>query len=249
MLIFKKKLKCRLNIWVQDIWPESVKSTGFINNSLIYFVIKKISNVIYASADKLIVQSEGFKRILKKRRFKNIKLFYNSYEIPNFKNINKYNKVKNLLENNFCITYTGNIGAAQKFNTLFKIAMRLKNKSKIKFLLIGEGSKKSKLKAKIQKYNLKNIFIFNQINKNYVNTIQKKSKILYLSLKKNFIFNNTIPSKLQQYISIGTPIAGELLGVSKNILMKSKCGYIIKYNSVKSFENIINKIYSLNKKK
>ena len=68
-------------------------------------------------------------------------------------------------------------------------------------------------------------------------------------MKKNFIFNNTIPSKLQQYISIGTPIAGELLGVSKNILMKSKCGYIIKYNSVKSFENIINKIYSLNKKK
>ena len=248
-LYLKKKMKCRLNIWVQDIWPESVKSTGFINNSLIYFVIKKISNIIYASADKLIVQSEGFKRILKKRRFKNIKLFYNSYEIPNYKNINKYYKVKNLLENNFCITYTGNIGAAQKFNTLFKIAIRLKNKSKIKFLLIGEGSKKLKLKAKIKKYNLKNVFIFDQIDKSYVNTIQKKSKILYLSLKKNFIFNNTIPSKLQQYISIGTPIAGELQGVSKNILMKSKCGYIIKYNSVKSFENIINKVYSLNKKK
>ena len=147
-LYLKKKLKCRLNIWVQDIWPESVKSTGFINNSLIYFVIKKISNVIYASADKLIVQSEGFKRILKKRRFKNIKLFYNSYEIPNFKNINKYNKVKNLLENNFCITYTGNIGAAQKFNTLFKIAMRLKNKSKIKFLLIGKVVKNQNLKQK-----------------------------------------------------------------------------------------------------
>ena len=27
-LYLKKKLKCRLNIWVQDIWPESVKSTG-----------------------------------------------------------------------------------------------------------------------------------------------------------------------------------------------------------------------------
>ena len=67
--LYLKKLKCRLNIWVQDIWPESVKSTGFINNSLIYFV-KKISNVIYASADKLIVQSEGFKRILKKEDLK-----------------------------------------------------------------------------------------------------------------------------------------------------------------------------------
>ena len=52
-----------------------MKSTGFINNSLIYFVIKKISNVIYASADKLIVQSEGFKRILKKEDLKILNYF------------------------------------------------------------------------------------------------------------------------------------------------------------------------------
>lgn len=248
-LYLKKIFKCRFNIWVQDVWPDSVKSTGFINNFLIYFIIKKISDAIYASADKLIVQSEGFKKIFKKRKFKNVILFYNSYELPSYKKINKFKTIKNLLNNNFCITYTGNIGTAQKFNTLLKVAIKLRKKNKIKFLLIGEGSEKSKLKAKINQYKLKNVFIFDQIKKGYINTIQKKSKILYLSLKKNFIFKNTIPSKLQQYISIGTPIAGEVQGVSKNLLVKSKCGYVIEYNSPKSFENIINKIYFFDKTK
>ena len=37
--------------------------------------------------------------------------------------------------------------------------------------------------------------------------------------------------------------------VSKNLLVKSKCGYVIEYNSPKSFENIINKIYFFDKTK
>ena len=94
-----------MSIWVQDI---GLKIYRVYKQQSYLFCNKNIKcNLCF---NKHFVDSEGFK-ILKKR-FKNIKLFYNSYEIPNFKNINKYNKVKNLLENNFCITYTG-INAAQ----------------------------------------------------------------------------------------------------------------------------------------
>lgn len=248
-MYLKKKFNCIFNIWVQDIWPDSVRSTGYIKNNIIYYVLNKISNAIYTSADKLIVQSEGFKKIFKDRKFKNIKLFYNSYDTPNYKKLKKYKLIENILKNNFCITYAGNLGTAQKFDTLIKVAIKLQNKKRIKFIIIGEGSEKLKLKKEIRRYNLKNVLLFNQIEKDYVNTLQKNSKILFLSLKKSFIFKNTIPSKLQQYISIGTPIVGEIEGAAKNLLIKSKCGYVIKHNSVKNFEDVINKIFSFNKKK
>ncbi len=248
-MYLKKKFNCIFNIWVQDIWPDSVRSTGYIKNNIIYYVLNKISNAIYTSADKLIVQSEGFKKIFKDRKFKNIKLFYNSYDTPNYKKLKKYKLIENILKNNFCITYAGNLGTAQKFDTLIKVAIKLQNKKRIKFIIIGEGSEKLKLKEEIRRYNLKNVLLFNQIEKDYVNTLQKNSKILFLSLKKSFIFKNTIPSKLQQYISIGTPIVGEIEGAAKNLLIKSKCGYVIKHNSVKNFEDVINKIFSFNKKK
>lgn len=248
-IYLKKKFKCKFIIWVQDIWPESVKSTGYIKNKYIYSFIKKISNFIYSSADLLLVQSKGFEKILRNRNFKKIKLFYNCYNPPKYKNLKKHKKIVNILKKYFCITYMGNLGTAQKFDTLIKTAIKLKHKNNIKFLLIGEGSQKVKLEKEIKKHKINNIYIFNQVEKDCANTIQKNSKILFLSLKKSFIFKNTIPSKFQQYISIGTPIIGELEGVSKDLLIKSKCGYVIKYNSVNNFVNTIYKIYYFNRNK
>lgn len=248
-LVLKKKFNCKLILWLQDLWPESVQATGFIKNSFIIFILRKICNYIYKKHSVILVQSNGFKKILKKRKIETrTKIFFNCYNFPRIKKLpkKKYQKILYYLNNFFCITYTGNIGKAQNFNTLLKASKQINNK-KIIFLIIGEGNQKLKIKNFIKEHKINNIKIFNQVEKQYIYDIQNKSQALFMTLKNQKIFENTIPSKLQQYLSIGKPILGEVNGEAKKIIIKSKAGLVFKQGSYNSFKKQINNLFNINK--
>ena len=47
-------------IWVHDLWPESVKDAGGINNKIIIWLINLMTKIIYKSYNKVLVQSPYF---------------------------------------------------------------------------------------------------------------------------------------------------------------------------------------------
>ena len=49
---------------------------------------------------------------------------------------------------------------------------------------------------------------------------------MIVSLKKDFIFSLTIPSKLQSYMACGKPIIGSLDGEGARIIEQSQCGLV-----------------------
>ena len=65
-IILSKIKKIPFIIWVQDLWPDTIKATGHINNNKIYNLTKIISNYIYKSSTVILTQSKGIRNILKK---------------------------------------------------------------------------------------------------------------------------------------------------------------------------------------
>ena len=59
-IIISKLFRAPLMLYVQDIWPESVKDTGFIKNKFILNAIEKLVKFIYKNSEIILVQSEGF---------------------------------------------------------------------------------------------------------------------------------------------------------------------------------------------
>ena len=55
----------------------------------------------------------------------------------------------------------------------------------------------------------------------------KESDILFLSLKNKYIFNLTVPSKLQNYLFCEKPILAWSNGITKEIINKGNCGISI----------------------
>ena len=53
--------------WVQDLWPESLDSAGGIKNKYIISFFDKVTKLIYKKAEKVLVQSEGFKDYILKQ--------------------------------------------------------------------------------------------------------------------------------------------------------------------------------------
>ena len=71
---------------------------------------------------------------------------------------------------------------------------------------------------------------------------------LIVSLKKSKIFRLTIPGKLQSYLASGKPIIGSVDGVSSDIIIESKSGYVSPSENSKMLSTSIIKFSNLTKK-
>ena len=240
-----KKFNAKCFIWVQDLWPESVKVAGNVKNKLILQALNILTKKIYKYYDLIFVQSEGFVNYIVNQNInkKNIKY------LPNFANdfyLNKKNK--NINYDRFSITFAGNIGKAQNLEILIEAAKVLKKRSeKIIFIIIGSGRNFNSLIKKIKKNDVMDYFNLlgrkaPELMPNYFSS----SDVMLISLKKSTIFSLTVPSKLQSYMAYGVPILGSIDGISKKIINESNSGLASSAEDVNGLISNIIKMKKLN---
>ena len=240
-IIFAKLYKIPVVLWVQDIWPDVLKDLNIIKQKVILNFISFFVNKIYSNSDYIFVQSESFKKKISKKIKKDIEILFN----PETK-IKKKTHHKN---KNFIITYAGNIGKAQSFDTLVNAVKKIKN-TKIKIHIYGEGSEKNRLKKIINKFNLiENIKLFDPISKKKINIILSKSDAFLLILGKGEGLSSTLPAKMQTYVSHYKPIIVSGDGESFNFVKKNKLGFVSKAECSNGLYKSILKIQNLKKKR
>ena len=240
-IYLKKKYKKKITLWVQDLWPDSVKNTGFIKNKFLLYFISLIVKFIYKNSDNIIAQSKAFKKNISKYTNKKIEIVENSHFNIQKKKINIPNEIKYLLKNKYCITFSGNIGKAQSIKTILEASEKLIDQKDIHIILIGGGSEITYAKSYIKRKKLKNISIFGPYPSGLTLDILKKSKASLLTLKKDKIFSQTIPNKFQTYLFAGKPILisadGEVAKLTKNngvgLISKSENAEQLKNNIIK----------------
>lgn len=247
-IFLKFKYKKKLTVWVQDLWPESVKNTGYIKNNFLIHLISIIVRYIYRKSDNIIAQSKSFKKNIKKYTNKKIKIVENSHFNLQDKKIDIPKKINYLLKNKYCIVFLGNIGKAQSVKTILSAAKKLYSYKKIHILLIGGGSEVENTRNYIKKNNLKNISIFGPYPSGLALEILKGGKASLLTLKKSKIFSQTIPNKFQTYLFSGKPILVSANGEVAKLTRNNKVGFTSPAeDSIKLVDNAI-KLYKLNKK-
>ena len=239
-IIFGKVYKIPVVLWVQDIWPDVLKDLNVVKKKLILDFINFFVNKIYANSDYIFVQSETFKKKISKNINKKIEVLFN----PENKKVRKKNT--NIKSKNFIITYAGNIGKAQSFDTLVK-AVRKMNNPNIKIHIYGDGSEKNILKNNITKFDLSNnIKLFKPISKTKIDIVLSKSDAFLLILGKGDGLASTLPAKIQTYISHGKPIIVSSDGESYNFVKKYKLGFV---SNAGNFDNLCKSILKTQKLK
>ena len=116
-IISSIRFRAKSYIWVHDLWPESVKDAGGINNKFILHLIDLMTRNIYFY-NTILVQSPYFKDYLLKQKVSENKIIYYPYYAENFYKIVKPKKeIKSLFRDTLNIVFAGNIGVAQSFLT------------------------------------------------------------------------------------------------------------------------------------
>ena len=241
-IILSKFLNSKVRIWVLDLWPEVLSDLKIINSKIILRILDKIVNIIYLNSETIFVQSNSFKKIIKKKIKKKKLYILNSWndQIPT-------RKRNNLIKKN-SILYLGNIGYSQNFENLLDAAKILvKKKINFEIKIIGNGRRFYWLKKQIQDHKLnKQIKILNFKKSKSLGPHIHSSEFCFLSLKEGKGLNSTIPAKLQTYMKYSKPIIGVSDGEVKSIILNAKCGFVSKPGDSVSLAKNIENAFKLN---
>lgn len=236
---------------IQDIFPDSLVSTGITKKgSLIWKIGRIIENFTYKYADKIIVISEDFKKNIMAKGVPEDKIVvvYNwvdqnaVIDIPRDKNklFDKYQ----LDRSKFYIEYSGNIGLTQNMDMLLEVMKELKTTHPdIGLVLVGEGAYKAQVEEIVKRDNLINVTMI---------PFQPYEDISYvfslgdagLVISKPGVGANSVPSKTWSIMSASRPVLANFdENELKDILAGNECGIFTKAGDKEAFKKSIIKLY------
>lgn len=236
-----------LSLWVQDLWPESLVVTKFVKNKLILKLVEALVWWIYRCCDVVLVQSKSFIRPISLLSKRTKVIYYpnsfKSMEYGNEKALPPF--LDQLLDNNFCVVFAGNIGKAQSVETIVGAAQILKDVERLKIVFVGSGSMLSWIEDQKALLDLDNIECVGRYDISYIPAIYVKSKALLLTLNSDEILQYTLPWKTQSYMASGRPIVGAIDGEGARVISEASCGLVGAAENAKTLAENIRAIHSL----
>lgn len=208
-------LRNKFRIVEYDIYPNALEAIGISDRHIIYRIWKSIKKKLYAKADAIYTLSEGMKEILleygEAEKIKVVPLWSASDDFkPICKEQNPFVK-EHHLENKFVVMYSGNIGYTHSVECLIEVAKNMQTDNDVKFLMIGEGKKKTDLVAQAEELNLCNITFLPLQDFNVLPYSLASADLGIITLDEN-VSRVSVPSKTFNLMAVGVP----LLAISNN---------------------------------
>ena len=257
-----RKLKAKYVTEVWDLWPEDFVATGLMKPKNPFIKIAyRIEKFLYEKADRLIFTIEGGKDYIVNKGWDtehggkiNIDKYNyinNGIDLDEF----EYNKKNYILQDDdlsdnshFKVIYLGSIRLANNIQQLIDAAAFLRDNSKIKFLIYGDGDERERLIEYCKKNNIKNV-IFKEkwVDIKYVPYILSCSSLNLMNYKKVETQKyGGSQGKLFQYLASGKPIlSNNVMGY--DIVNKYKAGISKNISNAQEYAEIINEFASLDK--
>jgi glycosyltransferase involved in cell wall biosynthesis len=108
--------------------------------------------------------------------------------------------------------------------TIVEAALLLRDRTDICFFLIGDGSRAAWIREQIEKHTIKNIIMLGSHPLESMPNFFAKASALLVTLKEDYIFSLTIPSKVQDYLAAGRPIIAALNGEGSRLILEAGAG-------------------------
>lgn len=219
----------------------SFRALNFINGNLnerYEWIDNLFANWLLRSSKVTVVNSKAlkthYKSLERGDKKARIKIIHNGSDFkPKItKSISKLRQEHSLTKKDFIVIMAARLDPWKDFETLFEAAqIVIKRDPNIKFILIGEGILKEKLKTRIQELKIeKNVFLFGEKRDihNYYNLCD-------ISLLSTFGegFSNTILESM----GMGKTVIATDVGGNREVL--GDCGYLLPPNSPKILAELI----------
>lgn len=227
-----------LLLYVLDIWPESALAHLPVKSGLIFRWLKGVSRKIYNSAARILVTSRPFVNYLNathgvapdrmaylpqhaSSEMIDMNLDRGRREVPEF-------------------MYAGNLGAGSNLDVIVKAASLLGGRGDYRVHFVGDGSQRQRLEVMVKELGLEEVFVFHGNRKREdMPRFYAMADALLLTLRGNNAVGDTMPGKLQMYMTTGKPILGAINGAGREVIEESGCGRCVPAGDAEGLAAII----------
>lgn len=200
------------SIVVFDVYPEAISELGFLpKNSFIIKLWKNANTMVYRQAEDVFTITQGMKDLISLYPMQNPAKIVNLWAdndflhyIPKENNpfIKKYD-----LTGKFVVLYSGKIGFTSDVEILCDVAEAV-NDDNVRFVIIGEGSRKKSIEQRINSSGLKDSFTILPLQEVNMLPYTLSSADLGVVILSKAASQLSIPSKTFSLLAIGVPILG-----------------------------------------
>lgn len=212
--VFAKYRGAKLYFDIRDLWPDSAFELGFGNKGMIRKFLLYLEKCFYKNSYRILTATDSIKKHLIGENWPEEKIV----ALLNTVDTEKYQPQKvskadfGFKETDFIVAYTGIHGPAQGLEKIIETAEILKDKKEIKFLFVGEGEEKAKLKETAHQKGLTNVIFWDEKTPEEIVNIVNMADIGNISLSSKKIFQEAIPTKAHEYLSCGKPVIAGVKG-------------------------------------
>lgn len=231
-----KRCKKQVLYYTMDLWPASLAAGGVGENSPIYKLFTGVSRRLYRKADRILITSQMFRDYLK-----------DNFQIPdeNIGYLPQYasGQFDQLPEaapkDTVDLMFAGNVGAAQSLNTVLEAAELLKDVTKLRWHIVGNGSELENLKQIAAEKDLSQVIFHGRKLPEEMPAYYAKADAMLVTLTDDPFIGMTLPAKVQSYMAAGKPVLAAANGEIPQVLAAAKCGFCAPAGDAKAFADAV----------
>lgn len=214
---------------IQDMWPDSLGSSGMVRNRAFLAVVNFFCGRLYRACDHIIVLSPGFRALLIARGVPaaKISVVYNWAEETAVPETASLRPAAFNPTDGFRVLFAGNMGAAQGLEAVLEAAALLAPaRPDIVFYFMGSGTERAGLEARAKAPSLPNVRFLPRVPLVEVQAYLAAADCLLVHLRDEALFAITIPSKTQAYLYAGKPVLMAVRGDATDLITQAGAGAI-----------------------
>jgi glycosyltransferase involved in cell wall biosynthesis len=216
---------------VRDLWPAFAIQLGVLRNPVGKWISLQLETFLYRRADSLVVNSPGFIDHLAAHGAakSKIHLVRNGVDPAMFDPTSKGVpfRVRNHIEGKFVAMYAGAHGISNDLEVLLDAADRLRNNSRIRILLVGDGKEKPGLALRATEMKLDNVLFLAPVPKQDIPEVLAASDCGIAILKPIPLYGTTFPNKVFDYMASGRPVVLAIDGVIRKVVEEAGAGLAV----------------------
>lgn len=215
---------------IHDLWPETLSATGLVGSGRVTRSLDQLARFIYRRAAAITVVSPGFQRNLIAKGVPAEKV----HLVPNWADETIYRPVEpdpalaaqHGLAGRFNVMFAGNMGAAQDMDNVLAAAALLRDVPAVQFVLVGDGIDADRIRAAAAQSGLENVRFIARQPAEQMPGLFALADVLLVHLKRDPLFEITIPSKVAAYLACGRPILCNVLGDAADVVRDAGAGLL-----------------------
>lgn len=234
---------------INDMWPETVAATGMVSSQWVVKLLEWLGKLVYHRAASIVVVSEGFKQNLidKGVPASKISVVFNWADEDIYRPVTPEPSFasKHGLEGRFNVVYGGNMGAAQNLSTVIAAAALLTDLPDVQFVLIGDGVEEEDLRRLAIETGTDKVKFRGRQPAELMPCFFAAADILLAHLRRDPLFEITIPGKIFSYMACARPILAALSGEGAAIVQAAGAGITCAPDDPQALADAVRRFYMM----